>query len=102
MVSSDVIPTNDNKIEGVVLIVTVDNYITLNRVVKIAILLKFLGDLVRFEEFISKVRIYIDYNIDSFDEESNKTTFVILYLEGKVFDFVSTYLDDYYMAPKLR
>ena len=102
MVSIDAIPSNDDEMEGVVLTITVNNYITLNRVAKIALLPKFLGDLARFKEFISKVRIYINYNINSFDEESNKITFVILYLEGKAFNFVSTYLNDYYTAPKSR
>src|ERR1035438_865783 len=88
--------------EGVVLTVTVDNYITLNRAAKITPLPKFDGDPTRFEEFVSKVRIYIDHNMDSFDKESDKATFVISYLEGKAFDFISIYLDDYITVLKLR
>ena len=102
VVSPDATPTNDDAMEGVVPTVSVDNHVTLNRAAKIAPPPKFGGDPARFEEFVSKVRIYIDHNMDSFDEESDKATFVISYLEGKAFDFISTYLDDYTTVPKSR
>ena len=45
---------------------------------------------------------HVNYNLNTFEDNYDKTTFIILYLEGKAFNFVSTYLNDYYINLRLK
>jgi hypothetical protein len=55
------------------------------RILKVVVLPKFSRQLNKLKEYLNKVTIYIYYNIDSFLKKRDKTLFIILYLEGKVF-----------------
>ncbi len=72
-----------------------ENTVLLTKTAKIAIPLKFRGDLSKLKEFITKLQIYILYNSESFNYEPDKVLFAILYLEGLAFDFIEVYLNDY-------
>jgi hypothetical protein len=48
---------------------TLDNNITLNRLVKVITPPKFNSDLSKLEEYLNKVQIYIDYTLDRFTKE---------------------------------
>ena len=61
--------------------VKVNNYVSLFRSAKVAILLKFLRKPKELKIFLAKLRIYINYNLRSFPLEVNKVLFVILYLK---------------------
>ncbi len=60
----------------------------LNKFVKVATLPKFRRDFLKLKEFITKLRIYILHNYESFDNEDSKVLFTISYLEGLVFEFI--------------
>ena len=62
--------------------VKVNNYVSLSRSAKVAILPKFLGKLKELKMFLAKLGIYINYNLGSFPTEVDKVLFAILYLEG--------------------
>ncbi len=49
--------------------ITIDNNITLNRLVKVVTPLKFNKDLSKLEEYLNKVQIYIDYILNRFSKE---------------------------------
>jgi hypothetical protein len=49
--------------------ITLDNNITLNRLVKVITPPKFNSDLSKLEEYLDKVQIYIDYTLDRFAKE---------------------------------
>jgi hypothetical protein len=49
--------------------ITINNNITLNRLVKVATPLKFNRDLSKLEEYLDKVQIYIDYTPNRFSKE---------------------------------
>ncbi len=49
--------------------ITINNNITLNRLVKVVTSLKFYRDLSKLEEYLNKVQIYIDYILDRFSKE---------------------------------
>jgi hypothetical protein len=67
------------------IIIDLNNNIMLIRILKIAILPKFSRQPNKLKEYLNKVTIYIYYNVDSFLKKRNKTLFIILYLEEKVF-----------------
>ena len=77
------------------LIQETQNNFTLARLAKVVTLLKFNSKLTKLKEFLTKIKIYLNYNDKSFELEDNKTMFVISYLEGLVFDFISIYIKDY-------
>ncbi len=60
----------------------------LSKFVKVAALPKFRGDSLKLKEFITKLKIYILYNYESFDDEDSKVLFAISYLERLVFEFI--------------
>jgi hypothetical protein len=74
--------------------ITLDNNVTLNRTIKVALLPKFLGRPDKLKEYLNKIQIYIDYNKNRFEEEYLKTLFAISYLEGDVFEYISIYYRD--------
>jgi hypothetical protein len=49
--------------------ITLNNNITLNRLVKVIIPPKFNGDSSKLEEYLNKVQIYINYTLDRFTKE---------------------------------
>jgi hypothetical protein len=60
-------PTNKEAITAIKdedrdIIIDLNNNITLIRVIKVVVLLKFLGQLEKLEEYLNKVYIYIYYN----------------------------------------
>jgi hypothetical protein len=48
---------------------TLNNNITLNRLVKVVTPPKFNSDLSKLKEYLDKVQIYIDYTLDRFTKE---------------------------------
>ncbi len=64
-------------------------------VAKVAPLPKFKGILSKLKEFLAKLKIYLNYNKDDFEDKANKVLFVILYLEEGAFDFIKVYLNNY-------
>jgi hypothetical protein len=49
--------------------ITLNNNITLNRLVKVVTPPKFNNDLSKLEEYLNKVQIYINYTLDRFAKE---------------------------------
>jgi hypothetical protein len=49
--------------------ITLNNNITLNRLVKVVIPPKFNSDSSKLKEYLNKVQIYIDYTLDRFTKE---------------------------------
>ncbi len=60
----------------------------LNKSAKVATLSKFKKDFLRLKEFITKLKIYILHNYESFDNKDSKVLFAIFYLEESVFKFI--------------
>ncbi|KAE8440538.1 hypothetical protein EG329_007255 [Mollisiaceae sp. DMI_Dod_QoI] len=52
------------------------------RLVKVATLLIFRGKPLELKIHLAKVTIYIEHNVDMFEDDSDKATFAIFYLEG--------------------
>src|SRR5450631_1694732 len=69
---------SDTKIKGL----QVENKVTLSRTAKVATPPKFKGKLSKLKEFVTKAKIYLNYNSDSFEWEADKVTFVISYYKG--------------------
>ena len=80
--------------------VIIKNKVELIRLVKVIILLRFLKKPSELKEFLIKVNIYIEYNLNLFLLKADKVTFVISYLEGLAFDFAETFFDDYRINEK--
>jgi hypothetical protein len=76
---------------------TLDNNISLKRPVKVVPLPKFNGDSSKLEEYLDKVQIYINYTPNRFEKEHQKTSFVMSYLEGPAFEYLSIYCRDFIM-----
>ena len=55
----------------------------------------------KLKEFITKLQIYYKYNLNSFNSEVNKVTYIISYIEGSVFKFVEIFLLNYRKKEKL-
>jgi hypothetical protein len=77
------------------LIPEIKNNITLARITKVVTPLKFNSKSFKLKEFITKVKIYFNYNDKSFESEDNRVIFVISYFEGFIFDFIFTFVEDY-------
>jgi len=60
----------------------------LSKSAKVVVPLKFRGDLLKLKEFITKLKIYILHNYESFDDKDSKVLFTISYLEELVFEFM--------------
>ena len=75
--------------------------IIITRSVKVNTLPKFRGEIGKLKEFITKLQIYYKYNLNSFDLESNKVTYIISYIEGFAFDFIKPFLLDFRKEEKL-
>ncbi len=60
----------------------------LNKSAKVATPPKFKKDLLKLKEFITKLKIYILYNYESFDNKDSKVLFTISYLERSAFEFI--------------
>ena len=58
-------------------------------------LLRFRGEQGKLKEFITKLKIYYKYNLNSFNLKVNKVTYVILYIKGSAFDFIKPFLLDF-------
>ncbi len=63
--------------------------------VKVVLPPKFKGIPSKLKEFLAKLKIYINHNLDNFEDEANKVLFAISYLEEGAFKFIQVYLDDY-------
>ncbi len=57
-------------------------------VAKVVLPLKFKGVLLKLKEFLTKLKIYLNYNKDDFEDDTNKVLFAISYLEEGAFDFI--------------
>ncbi len=57
-------------------------------IVKVALSPKFKEILLKLKEFLAKLKIYINYNLDNFEDEVNKVLFAISYLEEGAFKFI--------------
>ena len=86
--------------DGDTLILEIQNNITLARTAKVVTPLKFDSKSAKLKEFLTKIKIYLNYNNKSFESEDNKIMFVISYLEELAFDFISTYIKDYNINDK--
>jgi len=62
--------------------------VSLTKSAKVVLPPKFRGDFLRLKEFITKLKIYILHNYESFNNKDSKVLFAILYLEGLVFEFM--------------
>jgi len=60
----------------------------LNKSAKVATPPEFRGDSSKLKEFITKLKIYILHNYESFDNKDSKVLFAISYLEELVFEFI--------------
>jgi len=67
----------------------------LTRTTKVVVPSKYKGELLKLKKFITKLQIYISHNNNSFETESKKVLFTILYLKDKAFKFIKTYLNNY-------
>ncbi len=76
---------------------TLNNNISLKRPVKVVPLPKFNSNSSKLEEYLDKVQIYIDYTPNRFKKEYQKTSFIMSYLEGPVFKYLSIYRRDFIM-----
>ncbi len=64
-------------------------------VAKVALPPKFKGVSLKLKEFLAKLKIYLNYNEDNFEDKANKVLFAISYLKEGAFEFIKVYLDDY-------
>ncbi|KAE8440438.1 hypothetical protein EG329_007612 [Mollisiaceae sp. DMI_Dod_QoI] len=65
------------------------------RLVKVATPLIFKGKPSEFKVHLAKITIYIEHNVDIFEDDSNKVTFAIFYLEGPAFDYMEIFFRDF-------
>ncbi len=65
------------------------------RLVKVATPLIFKGKPSKLKVHLAKVIIYIEYNVDMFEDELDKVTFAIFYLEGLAFDYMEIFFRDF-------
>ncbi|KAE8442457.1 hypothetical protein EG329_003358 [Mollisiaceae sp. DMI_Dod_QoI] len=65
------------------------------KLIKVATPLIFKGKPLEFKVHLVKVTIYIKYNVNIFEDDSNKVTFAIFYLEGLAFDYMEIFFRDF-------
>ena len=75
--------------------------VTISQLVKVNTPLRFRGEQGKLKEFITKLKIYYKYNLNSFNLKVNKVTYVISYIKGLAFDFVEPFLIDFGKEEKL-
>ncbi len=76
---------------------TLNNNISLKRPIKVVPLPKFNSDLSKLKEYLNKVQIYINYTLNKFKKEYQKTSFIMSYLKEPVFKYLSIYYKDFIM-----
>ncbi|KAE8445095.1 hypothetical protein EG329_013810 [Mollisiaceae sp. DMI_Dod_QoI] len=69
--------------------------IKITRLVKVATPPIFKGKPSELKVYLAKVTIYIKYNVDMFEDDSDKVTFAISYLEGLAFDYMEIFFRDF-------
>ncbi|KAE8452954.1 hypothetical protein EG329_012141 [Mollisiaceae sp. DMI_Dod_QoI] len=65
------------------------------RLVKVATPPIFKGKPSELKVHLAKVTIYIEYNVDMFEDDSDKVTFAIFYLKGLAFDYMEIFFRDF-------
>ncbi|KAE8452312.1 hypothetical protein EG329_001012 [Mollisiaceae sp. DMI_Dod_QoI] len=65
------------------------------RLVKVATPPIFKGKPSKLKVHLAKVIIYIEYNVDMFEDDSDKVTFAIFYLKGPAFDYMEIFFRDF-------
>ncbi|KAE8440303.1 hypothetical protein EG329_009538 [Mollisiaceae sp. DMI_Dod_QoI] len=65
------------------------------RLVKIATPPIFKRKPLELKVYLAKVTIYIEYNVDMFEDDLNKVIFAIFYLEKLAFDYIEIFFRDF-------
>ncbi|KAE8445387.1 hypothetical protein EG329_013400 [Mollisiaceae sp. DMI_Dod_QoI] len=65
------------------------------RLIKVATPPIFKGKPSKLKVHLAKVTIYIKHNVDMFEDDSNKVTFAISYLERPAFDYMEIFFRDF-------
>ncbi len=74
----------------------------IKRPIKVVPPLKFNRDLDKLKEYLNKTQIYIDYTLDRFNKEYQKTFFTMSYLKGTVFKYLQIYYRDFIIQKDLK
>ncbi len=79
-----------------------NNNIIIKRLIKVALLPKFFRDLNKLEEYLNKTQIYINYILNRFKKEYQKTFFTMSYLEDAAFKYLCIYYKDFILQKDLK